>query len=229
MHITKSSVNERSDNRPVVDLILASRLVAILRLDDLTNAKPLVEALLLSGVRAIEFTLTNPQTPKVVAELRQSISAFSDGNSAIGIGSVRNADEAKRSLDAGAQFLVSPIALESIVVEAKKHETAVCLGAYTPTEIAMAWELGADIIKVFPARSLRPNYVRDVLAPMPYLRLMPTGGVDLSNMSEYLKAGAVAVGIGGKFVDPEWIRNKAWDEVTRAASEYVLTATPSEK
>ena len=224
-YVIGSSVNERSNSQPVVDLILASRLVAILRLDDLTHAIPLVEYLIGAGVRAIEFTLTNPDAPAVITELQRVIPAFSDGSAAIGLGSIRSGEEARMALDAGAQFLVSPIALESIVVEAKKHDVAVCLGAYTPTEIAMGWELGADMVKVFPARSLGPNYVRDVLAPMPYLRLMPTGGVDLANMSEYFRAGAVAVGVGGKFVDPEWIRNQQWDQVTQAASAYVQAAS----
>ena len=224
-----SSVNERSRTKPVVDLILVSRLVAILRLDDLTHSIRLVESLLSAGVQAIEFTLTNPAAPAVITELRRVIPEFSDGSAAIGLGSIRNAEEARMALDAGAQFLVSPIAMESIVVEAKKHDVAVCLGAYTPTEIAMGWGLGADIIKVFPARSLGGNYVRDVLAPMPYLRLMPTGGVDVANMSAYFDAGAVAVGVGGKFVDPEWIRNEQWDHVTQAASAYVQAASRAEK
>lgn len=225
--VTGSSVHERSHSTPVVDLILASRLVAILRLDDLTHSIKLVESLLGAGVRAVEFTLTNPDAPAVITELRRVIPAFSDGTAAIGLGSIRNAVEARMAVDAGAQFLVSPIALESIVDEGKKHDVAVCLGAYSPTEIAMGWDFGADIIKVFPARSLGQNYVRDVLAPMPYLRLMPTGGVDLANMADYFNAGAVAVGVGGKFVDPGWIRNEQWDEVTRAAAAYVLAASPN--
>lgn len=217
-------MTERTRNHPVVDLILTSRIVAILRLDDLSNAIALVEALLRGGVQAIEFTLTNREAPAVVAEVRRIIPAFDQGTAAIGLGSIRSAVEARIAIDAGAQFLVSPIALGAIVDEAKKQRTAVCLGAFTPTEIAMGWDLGADIIKVFPARSLGPNYIRDVLAPMPYLRLMPTGGVDLTNINQYLAAGAVAVGVGGKFVDPSWIRNCQWDAVTKAASEYMLAA-----
>ena len=215
---------EHSRTKPVVDLILASRMVAILRLDDLTHAIPLVEALLRGGVRAIEFTLTNPDAPAIIAKLRRVIPAFDEGVAVIGLGSVRNAEEARIAVNAGAQFLVSPIALAGIVDEAKKHEIAVCLGAYTPTEIAFGWQLGADIIKIFPARSLGPGFIRDVLAPMPYLKLMPTGGVDLTNLQQYLAAGAVAVGVGGKFLDPDWIRNERWTDVTKAASEFAQAA-----
>jgi len=217
-------VTEQSRSKPVVDLILASRMVAILRLDDLTHAIPLVESLLRGGVRAVEFTLTNPDAPAVIAKLRRVIPAFDEGAAAIGLGSVRNAEEARIALDAGAQFLVSPIALAGIVDEARKHQIAVCLGAYTPTEIAYGWQLGADIIKIFPARNLGPAYIRDVLAPMPFLKLMPTGGVDLTNLPQYLAAGAVAVGIGGKFLDPDSIRSERWSDVTKAAAEFVQAA-----
>jgi len=217
----RPSGNEHRGKQTVIDLILTSRLVAILRLDDLTHAIPLVEALLCAGVQAIEFTLTNPDAPGVIAELRRVIPAFDQGLAAIGLGSVRNASEARLAIDSGAQFLVSPIAVEAIVETAKPHKIAVCLGAYSPTEIAMAWQFGADVVKVFPARGLGPGYIRDVLAPMPSLRLMPTGGVDLTNLHQYLDAGAVAVGVGGNFVDIAAIRERRWSDIEHAASEYV--------
>ena len=210
----------------VVDLILDRRLVAILRLNDLGHANPLIEALLLGGVRAIEFTLTNPDAPAVIEKARRSIAAFDQQTAAIGIGSVRNEDQAKRCIEAGAQFLVSPITAEPIIRQAQQQGVACLPGAFTPTEIALGWELGADVIKVFPARGLGPAFIRDVLAPMPFLKLMPTGGVDLTNMQAYFDAGAVAVGVGGSFLDETWIQEQRWDQVTRAASNYAQTAGP---
>jgi len=213
-----------SGNHPLTDLIRKMRLVAILRLDDLTYAIPLVEALLRGGVRALEFTLTNPDAPKVVATLVQEFAEFSNGTAAVGIGSVRTVDEAKMSIDSGAQFLVSPITNCEIIDQANANRIPIFPGAFSPTEIAIAWEMGAEIVKVFPSRGLGPEYIRDVLAPMPYLQLMPTGGVSLANMSDYFDAGAVAVGVGGKFTSADAIRNQRWDEITRSALAFTNAA-----
>ncbi len=204
-----------------IETILQSRLVAILRLDDLSTAIPIAEALFQGGIRALEFTLTNPLAPAVVQKLRNESHAVLSGKAVLGIGSVRSLEEAKLAIDSGAQFVVSPITSVPIIDYCRKNNIAVCPGAYTPTEIAMSWDAGADIVKVFPARNLGANYIRDVLAPMPYLKLMPTGGVDLNNMASYFAAGAVAVGIGSQLLDPTAIRNQDWDEITKTASSYM--------
>ena len=204
-----------------IETILESRLVAILRLDDLSTATQIAEALFHGGIRALEFTLTNAMTPKVVRTLRKENQAIQSGDAVLGIGSVRNVDEAKLAIDAGAQFVVSPITSVPIIDYCRKNKIVVCPGAYTPTEIAMSWDAGADMVKVFPARNLGANYIRDVLAPMPYLKLMPTGGVDLNNMASYFAAGAVAVGIGSQLLDPTSIRNQDWDDISRTASSYM--------
>ncbi len=97
----------------------------------------------------------------------------------------------------------------------------ICSGAFTPTEIYNAHSDGSDIVKVFPARGLGPSFIKDVLAPMPFLKLMPTGGVDLSNVKSYFDAGAVAVGVGGQFVDTTAIKNRDWPAITKAAQQFV--------
>ncbi len=203
------------------DTIFQARMVAILRLDDLSTAIPMAESLFNAGIRAVEFTLTNSNTPAVVRRLRNESQNIRSGNAVIGIGSVRSLEEAKIAIDSGAQFVVSPITSVSIIDYCKQNKIAVCPGAYTPTEIAMSWAAGADIIKVFPARNLGANYIRDVLAPMPYLKLMPTGGVDLNNIASYFAAGAVAVGIGSQLLDPEAIRNQDWGKIQQIAAQYV--------
>ena len=203
------------------DTILQARMVAILRLDDLSTAIPIAESLFHAGVRALEFTLTNSNTPAVVRRIRNESPNLRSGNAVIGIGSVRSLDEAKIAIDSGAQFVVSPITSVTIIDYCKQNKVTVCPGAYTPTEIAMSWDAGADIVKVFPARNLGANYIRDVLAPMPYLKLMPTGGVDLNNIASYFAAGAVAVGIGSQLLDPEAIRNQDWEKIQQAAAQYV--------
>jgi 2-dehydro-3-deoxyphosphogluconate aldolase / (4S)-4-hydroxy-2-oxoglutarate aldolase len=203
-----------------VDIILDTRLVAIIRLDDLSSAALIVESLFQGGIRAVEFTLTNASAPAMVHRISSTNEAIAKGNAVIGIGSVRSLEEAKLAIDSGAQFVVSPIASVPIIDYCKQNKVAVCPGAYTPTEIAMCWDAGADLIKVFPARNLGPNYIRDVLAPMPYLKLMPTGGVDLNNLGTYFDAGAVAVGIGSQLLDPYAIKNQQWGKLSATAASY---------
>lgn len=210
-----------------IQLILDSRLVAIIRLNDLSAAQQIAETLIEAGVLALEFTLTNPQAATEVRKLRDSNRQILDGKAAIGIGSVRSLEEAKIAIDSGAQFVVSPITSVPIIDYCKQNRIAVCPGAYTPTEIATGWEAGADIIKVFPARTLGPGYIKDVLAPMPYLKLMPTGGVDHTNLKAYFDAGAVAVGVGSQFLDPIAIQNRDWASIAQVAARYVTICSQS--
>ncbi|MEQ1827194.1 MAG: bifunctional 4-hydroxy-2-oxoglutarate aldolase/2-dehydro-3-deoxy-phosphogluconate aldolase [Pirellula sp.] len=200
---------------------MSSRLVAIVRLEDLSQADRIAETLLGAGIRALEFTLTNSDSPSAVRRIRESCHEMRSGGSLIGLGSVRSLEEAKIAVDCGAQFVVSPITSIPIIEYCKSQGILVCPGAYTPTEIAAGWDAGADVVKVFPARSLGPNYVRDVLAPMPYLKLMPTGGIDLNNIQAYLGAGAVAVGIGSQLLDPSAIRDQDWGRIKATAERYV--------
>ena len=202
-------------------LIFQSRLVAIIRLDDLSAATQIADTLIGAGIRALEFTLTNPDSPSAIKLIRETNQAIREGNAVIGLGSVRSLEEAKIAVDFGAQFIVSPIVSIPVINYCKQNNVSVCPGAFTPTEIALAWDAGADIIKVFPARALGPNFIRDVLAPMPYLKLMPTGGVDLKNIAAYFEAGAAAVGIGGQLLDPISLRNKDWNAIAKLAQQYV--------
>lgn len=212
----KSAVKTKAE---VLQLIERTRIVAIVRLDDLTQAIAISRALAQGGIVAQEFTLTNPDALRVIEPVQRALAA--DGCEAvIGIGSVRNVSEAQAALDAGAHFVVSPITRADIIGLCRQADVAVMPGAYTPTEIAQAWECGADVVKVFPARQLGPGYIKDVLAPMPYLKLMPTGGVDLTNIATFLAAGAVSLGIGGNLIDAQAIRIGDWASVTNIAKKY---------
>ncbi len=213
----------------ILATILHSRLVAILRLEDLSTAGTISESLFKAGIRALEFTLTNSNTPQVVRELRNESPSIRSGAGVIGIGSVRSLEEAKIAIDAGAQFIVSPITSVPIIDYCKRNKIVVCPGAYTPTEIATSWDAGADIVKVFPVRNLGAHYIRDVLAPMPHLKLMPTGGVDLNNIPAFFAAGAVAVGIGSQLIDAIAIQEEDWDRITRTAALYVQACKLLEK
>lgn len=203
------------------DLVPRSRLLAILRLERLENAKELVQTLLDAGVRCLEFTLTNPDTPGWVTRLLSEEPRFRDGSACLGLGSVRSVAEAEIAIQSGAQFIVTPIASTAIVDRCKSANVPIAAGAYTPTEIASMRDAGADWVKVFPARNLGPSFIRDVLAPMPYLSLIPTGGIDISNAQAYLEAGATAVGVGGSLCRSDWVEAGHWEKVHRAASDIV--------
>jgi 2-dehydro-3-deoxyphosphogluconate aldolase/(4S)-4-hydroxy-2-oxoglutarate aldolase len=210
----------------VSQLIRSSRLVAIVRLDDLSSAVPLMEALLAGGIVAIEFTLTNPQALDVIQQGLAAFSAFREGTAALGLGSVRSVQEAREAIACGAQFVVTPICQPKVIELVKESGRAIAAGAMTPTEMSTAWDAGADFVKVFPAKNLGPGYIRDVLAPMPYLPLLPTGGVDLANMKSYLDAGAVAVGMGGHLLDGPAIVARDWTKIREIARQHANAASP---
>jgi len=208
----------------VQSLVARSRLVAIIRLDDLGDAVRISRALLDAGVQVQEFTLSNPAALEAIAAVCASIAEFNTDDAAIGLGSVRSVEEVDRAIEAGAQFVVTPVTLPSVIERCRAAKVPIMPGAYTPTEIAAAWEAGASFVKVFPARNLGPSYVKDVLAPMPFLRLMPTGGIDLNNMQAYFDAGAVAVGVGGNIIDAKAIAARDWRQVTAVAEQYAERA-----
>jgi 2-dehydro-3-deoxyphosphogluconate aldolase / (4S)-4-hydroxy-2-oxoglutarate aldolase len=208
----------------VLELIAKTRLVAIIRLDDLSQAAQLSKALLAGGVIAQEFTLSNPQALDAMSEVKAALSEFSNGQAIIGLGSVRTVDEAHAAIKAGAQFVVTPVTKLDVIEVCKNAGVPVMPGAFTPTEIAAAHEAGADVVKVFPARTLGPSYIKDVLAPMPYLKLMPTGGVDLENMASFFRAGAVSVGVGGNLLDKKAIEAGDWEQVSSIARQYAEAA-----
>jgi 2-dehydro-3-deoxyphosphogluconate aldolase/(4S)-4-hydroxy-2-oxoglutarate aldolase len=126
--------------------------------------------------------------------------------------------------EAGAQFIVSPILKSEIIAACQQLELVCIPGAFTPTEIFAAMELGADLVKVFPARSLGATYIRDLVAPLPQLRLVPTGGVDLDNLNEFLSAGAVAVAIGSQLVDKNLIAEGQFDKIVERARKFAQAA-----
>ena len=205
------------------EFILKPRVpIAIIRLDDLTNAVSISRALAAGGIFAQEYTLTNRRALDAVREVRQAkeIGELSE-EIAIGVGTVLDADAARASLDAGAQFLVTPVVSLEVIAEARASDAPVVCGAMTPTEIWTASRAGAAFIKVFSARALGPAYLRDVLGPLPGLRFIPTGGVSLENCAAFLAAGAYTVAIGGNLVPAEAVGRKDWEILTTNARQFV--------
>jgi 2-dehydro-3-deoxyphosphogluconate aldolase/(4S)-4-hydroxy-2-oxoglutarate aldolase len=183
------------------------------------NAEALVDlakALHAGGVPICEVTLT---VPGAIDAIRRVAGAVGK-EVLVGVGSVTRVEQVEEAVAAGAQFIVGPVLVPEVIAAAHEHDKPVIPGALTPTEIFQAHTLGADIVKVFPASVGGPAYFKAVLAPMPYLKLMPTGGVDLSTAAAFIKAGAVALGAGASLVDNAAIEKRDWATITNLAREF---------
>jgi len=201
--------------------ILESGIIAIIRSDSAAGLVETAWALAAGGVRAIEVTMTTPGALEAIAAAARE----NRGDFLIGAGSVLDADSARQAIAAGAEFLVMPCVNLGAIQEARRAGKVVCPGAFTPTEIASAWHAGADIVKVFPASTVGPAYIKAVRAPLPHVRLMPVGGVDLENVAAYIAAGACAVAVGGNLVSAPVIARGDWARITETARRYVAAVT----
>jgi 2-dehydro-3-deoxyphosphogluconate aldolase/(4S)-4-hydroxy-2-oxoglutarate aldolase len=172
-------------------------VVAVIRMQESERLRAVIDALGEGGVRALEVTMTVPGAVELIRGLSSSLP---DGF-LLGAGTVLDPQVAARVIDAGASFVVSPILRPAIIETCHRNGIAALPGCFTPTEIMTAWESGADIVKVFPATALGPAFFKDVRAPLPQLKLMPTGGVTLDNAGDWIRAGAVAVGVGTALLD----------------------------
>jgi 2-dehydro-3-deoxyphosphogluconate aldolase/(4S)-4-hydroxy-2-oxoglutarate aldolase len=170
-----------------------------------------------AGLTTIEITMNTP----FAADIIRSATEQYRGKLNVGAGTVCSVEDLKLALEAGAQFIVTPILNPEVVKLCVKSKIPVFPGAYTPTEIYQAWELGADMVKVYPATALGPDYIRDVKAPLNKIKLMPTGGISLGNIEAFMKAGADGLGIGGQLFDKQLIKNQDWDGLLEHFKQYV--------
>jgi 2-dehydro-3-deoxyphosphogluconate aldolase / (4S)-4-hydroxy-2-oxoglutarate aldolase len=193
--------------------ILDSGIVAVVRMKDAGKCLRVIEAIRTGGVDIVEITMTVPGALDLIAQTTRELGP----EVPVGVGSVLDAETVNRAVDAGAAYIVSPVFKPEVVRAAHDRNVPVMPGAFTPTEILTAHEMGADVIKVFPADVLGMPFFKGVLAPMPFLRLMPTGGVTLDNAGQWLKAGAVAVGVGGALLDKRAIEEGRYDQLTENA------------
>ena len=189
------------DRTGVVAAIERAGVVAVIRMKEPAKVRAVVDAIAGGGVRALEVTMTVPGAVDLIRELAPAMPA----GFLFGAGTVVDAETAERVIDAGAQFVVSPVFRREVIAACHRHDVPVMPGCFTPTEILAAWDSGADIVKVFPATALGPGYIKDVRAPLPQVKLMPTGGVTLDNAGEWIRAGAVAVGVGSALLDTKAI------------------------
>ena len=194
-------------------------VVAVIRLKDPAKLRAVVDALADGGVRALEVTMTVPRAVEMIRELAP---ALPEGF-LLGAGTVTDVATARAVIDAGAMFVVGPVFRPDIIGACHERGVPAMPGCFSPTEILAAHEAGADIVKVFPATMLGPQYIRDVRAPLPQLKLMPTGGVTLDNAGDWIRAGAVAVGIGSALVDTTAIEERRFEAIAANARRVVAS------
>ena len=197
--------------------IEASGVVAVIRLQDGSRLRAVVDALAAGGIIALEVTMTVPRAIELIGEIAP---ALPDGF-LVGAGTVVDPDTARAAVQAGARFIVGPVFRPAVIEAARAAGAAAIPGCFSPTEILAAWEAGADVVKVFPATALGPAYFKDLRGPLPQVRLMPTGGVTIENAGEWIKAGAVAIGVGGALVDPKLVAAGNYAAITDRAKRFI--------
>ena len=197
----------------VLDVLLATGIVAILRAEKSEKLLPAMEALGAGNVKALEVTLTTPDALNIISRARER---FGD-SLVIGAGSVLDSESARAAISAGAQFIVTPTFKSETVKLCRRYSIPVMPGAYTPTEILDAWEAGADIVKLFPADIGGAPYLKAVKAPLPQIRIAPTGGIDEDNAADFLKAGASALGVGSALVNQKLLDADNFAAITERA------------
>ncbi len=194
-------------------------LIAVVRARSDTQVPALAEALVAGGVICIEITTTTPNHLAAIRETRRRL----EGRGLVGVGTILDPAGCEAALQAGAEFVVSPISRLDLVPLCHAAGKPVMLGAYTPSECQRVHESGADFVKLFPADTLGPSYVRALRAPLPHLRIVPTGGVDLQTAPEFLRAGCVALGVGSSLLKADWLLTENWPAITALAKQFVET------
>lgn len=193
------------------------KVIAVIRMDDLSGAVPLVEALVAGGVTTVEFTYTNRHAGSAIEEVRSTLG----DRCLVGAGTVLDSETARAAILSGAQFLVTPSFNPGTVQVARRYGITTVIGAFTATEMLSASEAGADYIKVHPASLGGPQYFGDILAPLPHLKLIPSGGVSVDNARAFIDAGAVAVAAGGSLVGRGVLDAGQLRDVTERARAFI--------
>jgi 2-dehydro-3-deoxyphosphogluconate aldolase/(4S)-4-hydroxy-2-oxoglutarate aldolase len=204
----------------LVRRLLDPGVIGILRADQSGKLVDAARALVAGGVTAIEVTMTTPGALRVLRETKTAL-----GDQVImGVGSVLDAETARQALLEGAQYVVTPVVRPDVIRICNRYGVPIATGAMTPTEALTAHELGSDFIKIFPAERLGPGYMRTILAPLPMLQLIPTGGVTPENVPDFFAAGCVAVGAGSSLLQQRAFETGDWILVTARAAEFVSAA-----
>ncbi|MER6937767.1 bifunctional 4-hydroxy-2-oxoglutarate aldolase/2-dehydro-3-deoxy-phosphogluconate aldolase [Nocardioides sp. NPDC000441] len=204
----------------VIETLRADQALVVVRASRIDDPVALGHALAAGGIRTVELTYTTPGLTDLLAQVSGRVDADAI---VVGAGTVLSADQARAALAAGARFLVTPgLPPEAAEIVAERHAAgaAVVLGALTPTEVLTATALGADAVKIFPARAVGPRYFSDLRGPYPEVALIPSGGVDEDNAAEFLRAGAIAVTAGTSVVQPADVDEARWEQITTNAARF---------
>ena len=205
------------DKTAVIARIKVEGSVAVIRTDSIERALGAANAVIAGGFRIIEITYSFNGATEAIAKLSDA----NENDLLIGAGTILNRGQVREAVGAGARFLVSPCVLPEVIDAARELQVAIIPGAFTPTEIYTAYSLGADIVKIFPAVRYGPEYLRALRGPLPQIPIMPTSGVDATNVAEWFRAGAVAVGAVSSVLNPVLIRNGEWAELTQRAQQFM--------
>jgi 2-dehydro-3-deoxyphosphogluconate aldolase/(4S)-4-hydroxy-2-oxoglutarate aldolase len=201
----------------IIDGLLAPGVVAIIRADSSEQLIDASRALIEGGISGIEVTMTTPNALKVIADVRR---VFGD-KALVGVGSILDVKTAEAAIAAGAEYVITPVFRPEVIAYCNRAGKPIFSGSYTPTEAQVAHELGADFIKIFPADALGPKYIQAIRGPLPHLRIVPTGGVDLTTAGDFIRAGCVAVAAGSSLISKDILKSKDWPRLTDLASQFI--------
>ena len=201
----------------IIRRLLDPGVIAIIRADNSEQLIDATRALLDGGTQAVEVTMTTPDALQVI---RDATKTFGD-KLLMGVGTVLDDVTARLAIEAGAQFVITPVLRMDVIQLCRRYSKPVMSGAFTPTEALTAWEAGSDFIKIFPADGLGPNYIKAIRAPLPQLEIVPTGGVDAKTCGEFIKAGCVAVAAGSSLVSKSILQKRDWKSLSELASAFV--------
>ena len=204
-----------NDREHIKSELLERKISAIIRTDNQKVAEQAMQAAVAGGFTVVEFTLTTPGSLNLITQFRENDDLI------VGAGTVMSPIIVQEAVEAGAQFLVSPVCNVDVIQEAEKLDVVSIPGTFTATEMETAHRAGADFVKLFPAPANVAEYIRFILAPLPYLKIFPTSGVNLDNMLDVLQAGAAGTGFVRPLFDPEMIRNKNYDGIRQRAEAIV--------
>lgn len=201
-----------------IDILRHDQVLAVVRAGAIPDTFELCRALVAGGIRTVELTFT---TPDVLQHISGAVDAASKAGAVLGVGTVMTEDQARAAIDAGARFLVTPGIRPGVAKVATDGAVPVFLGAFTPSEVAMAVDLGSAAVKIFPARTFGPGYLSDLQGPYPDVELVPSGGINKHNARDYLQAGALAVCAGTSVVSRESVEAANWSDITDRAKAFV--------
>ncbi len=200
----------------IINLLNETKIISIIRAESSEELLNVAKALKEGGIKFIEVTMTTPGALKAIEEFCGEMEDV-----IIGVGSVLDPETARLSILSGAEFIVTPTLNFDVIKMCKRYSKVVIPGAFTPTEIINAWEAGADFVKVFPASVGGPSYIKAIKAPLPQVNLIPVGGVNIDNVSDFIKAGASAVAVGSQLVKKEFLKEKNFEAIKNLAKEFV--------